>query len=335
MTTPPAISVVIPNWNGEKYLRLCLTALSRQTRSDFEILVVDNGSSDGSLALLARDYPAVRCLRNAVNTGFAAAANQGLAAAAGVYVALLNNDTEPAPDWLEQLACCLDRHPDACAAGASLLRYDRRDRLEDAGGGYTILGIAFRYGEDEVESAWPRQDAEVFTVCAGAALYRRERVQALGGFAEPFFAYVEDLDLGWRARRAGYSNWSCPAARVWHVGSASSGSRYNPWKVQLTTRNNLWTLRRNLPAPLLALSLPALLAGTLLKTVFYARQGRDLWPAQWRGLCAGLRAPPPLPPLPQRSWRRDLALWAGFWGMTATWLGSLWRRLCRRRETTA
>ena len=319
------LSVVIPSWNGEVLLRTCLPALARQTISGFEIIVVDNGSTDGSLGYLAVTHPHVRCLCNPENRGFAPAANQGIAAARGEYIALLNNDTEPAPDWLERLAACMEREPGLFSVGSKMLCYRDRGRIDDAGTGYTILGVSFRYGDGLPDGpAWPSR--EVFTVCAGAALYRKDLLLALGGFEETFFAYVEDVDLGWRARRAGYRNWFCAESVVWHLGSASSGSRYNPFKIFLTNRNNLWLLRRNLPWWLWGLSLPVL-AGLMLKAVFYAMHGREMAGACLRAVWAGVRQRPASAPVPGGAdWRRDVAIWGWLWMMTVEWGVLRWRR---------
>jgi GT2 family glycosyltransferase len=326
MIEPRQLSVVIPNWNGEVWLRICLPALARQTLAGFEVIVVDNGSTDGSLAYLAQAHPEVHCLCNAENRGFSGAVNQGIRAARGEYVALLNNDTEPAPDWLERLAACMDRHPNLFSVGSKMLCYQNRDRIDDAGDGYTVLGFAFRRG-DELPEARYRQDAEVFTVCAGAALYRKDLLLALDGFAESFFAYVEDVDLGWRARRAGYRNWFCADSIVWHIGSASSGSRYNPFKIFLTNRNNLWLLRRNLPWWLLCLAAPLVLLGLLLKTGFYACRGQEMAGACLRALWQGVWQRPAAAPVPGGAcWHRDLAIWAGFWRMTGEWALLRWHR---------
>ena len=326
MIVPQQLSVVIPNWNGEAWLRICLPALARQTIPGFEIIVVDNGSTDGSLDYVARHHPAIRCLRNGENLGFSRAVNQGIQAAGGDYIALLNNDTEPAPDWLGQLAACMERHPGLFSVGSKMLCYRNRDRIDDAGDGYTALGFAFRHGDGLPDGPdWPSR--EVFAACAGAALYRKDLLLELGGFAESFFAYVEDVDLGWRARRAGYRNWFCAESVVWHVGSASSGSKYNPFKIFLTNRNNLWLLRRNLPWWLLGLASPLLLAGLLLKTVFYARHGREMAGACLRAVWAGLRQRPAAAPVPGgASWRRDLEIWGWSWTMTAEWMVLKWRR---------
>jgi GT2 family glycosyltransferase len=324
----PRISVVIPNWNGERFLRVCLPALAAQTCRDFETIVVDNGSSDGSLRYLETLGPQARVIRNPDNLGFAAAANQGARAADGRFVALLNNDTEPEPDWLGRLVACIERDDGLFAVGSTLLVFDRPGVLEDAGNSYTALGFAYHRGEGLAEAEY-RQDEDVFTVCAGAALYRKEPLLALGGFSEQFFAYVEDVDAGWRARRTGYRNRLCAAARVRHRGSATSGAKYNPFKVFLTNRNNVWLLRRNLPAWLLFPALPLLGLGFLIKTFFYGLRGRAVLGAHLRGTWEGLRVRPEQPGLTpgETSWRRDLAIWWSMVKMTGEWAAWKWRRI--------
>ncbi len=326
----PEISVVIPNWDGEKLLRSCLPALAAQTCRDFETIVVDNGSTDGSLAYLKASQPQAQVICNQENRGFAAAANQGLHAARGRFVAFLNNDAMPDADWLEKLAASLSQDNRLFAVGAALVEAARPEVLEDAGDGYTVFGFAFRRGQGRPAARY-RSDAEVFSVCAGAALYRKDLLLEMGGFADTFFAYLEDVDAGWRARRTGYRSRFCAAARVRHLGSASSGSKYNRFKVFLTSRNNVWLLRRNLPAWLLLPTLPLLGAGFLAKSLFYARLGLRLVGAQWRGAWEGLLTAPQTALLPgDCSMRRDAAIWLDLARMTGGWALGGWPGRFRR-----
>lgn len=319
MTAPATVSVVIPNWNGERFLRACLPALAEQTYHDFETIVVDNGSTDSSLEYLSALRPRPEIIRNQENLGFAAAANQGTRVAKGRFVALLNNDAVPAPDWLEHLVKCISPDETLFAVGSTILDFHRPGVIEEAGGGYTALGFAYRRGEGLPETTCPK-DADVFTVCAGAALYRKELLLAMGGFPEQFFAYVEDMDAGWRARRAGYRNRICAAARVRHMGSATSGSKHNPFKIHLTNRNNVWMIRRDMPTWLLVPTLPLLCLGFLMKTVFYALRGREMLEAHWRGVWEGLRVRPEPGRVPGTTdWRRDLAVWGRMVVMTLEW----------------
>lgn len=217
----PGVSVVIPNWNGRHWLAGCLNALSAQTQAPAEVIVVDNGSGDGSIGYLETEHPEVRLVALAANTGFAHAANRGLALATGEFVALINTDVLLAPDWLARTAQVLLDHPQAAAVACKMLSLEDQSRVYDAGDILRRDGVCEqrgRYGRDD-----GRWDApgEVFGACAGAALYRRKTVLELGGFDERYFAYLEDVDLALRLRMAG---WRCryEPGVAFHAGEGSS-----------------------------------------------------------------------------------------------------------------
>lgn len=216
-------SVIIANWNGAAHLRVCLDALRLQTQPDFEIIVVDNGSNDGSPEMVKQEYPEVRLLALEENYGFVIACNRGAELARGEVLVMLNNDTEPEPGWLAALCRALAEHPEAGAAASKLLLFDRRDTLHSAG---DTLGPDFmpqNRGVWEIDRGQYDRQSWVFGPCGGAAAYRREVWEPLGGFDERLFMYLEDVDLAWRMQRAGWKTVFAPAARVYHHLSASGG----------------------------------------------------------------------------------------------------------------
>ncbi len=220
---PLAVSLVIPNWNGATWLPACLEGIAAQTLAPDEVIVVDNGSRDGSLEYLRTSHADIRVLALGYNTGFAHAANRGLQAARGVLVALVNTDVVLERDWLARLVEALESHPDAASIACKMLSLSDRSRVYDAGDVLRRDGVCEqrgRFGRDD--GRWD-SPGEVFGACAGAALYRRSPVLELGGFDERYFAYLEDVDLALRLRLSG---WRCryePAVAL-HAGEASSGS---------------------------------------------------------------------------------------------------------------
>jgi GT2 family glycosyltransferase len=216
-----SVSVVVPNLNGERWLPGLMASLERQELRPAEVIVVDNGSTDGSLAYLAASHPRVRVLALPHNTGFAHAANRGLDAAQHEFVALLNTDVVLEPNWLARMTAALDADPGAASVACKMLSLREPDRVYDAG------DVLRRDGACEQRGRYARDDGrwdapgEVFGACAGAALYHRLAVQELGGFDERYFAYLEDVDLALRLRLAG---WRCryePAVAL-HAGEGSS-----------------------------------------------------------------------------------------------------------------
>ena len=265
----PRASVIIPNWNGLALLRPCLDSLRRQTCRDFEVIVVDNASSDNSVAALERDYPEVRVLAMPTNGGYSGGCNAGARLARGEVLVMLNNDTEADPAWLAQLLAALERHPEAGSAASRMMIYSERNTLHSAGDLYR------RDGRPDSRGVWrsygPPYDQEgyVFGPCGGAAAYRRALWEQLGGLEEAFFMYCEDVDLAWRAQWAGWKCIYAPQAIVYHHLSATGGGKLASFFVG---RNTLWVIARNYPA-------------TLLK-----RYWREVAAAQWRIAREALRA---------------------------------------------
>lgn len=259
------VTVVIPNWNGERLLGPCLSSLSHQTFREFDTVVVDNGSTDGSLGLLARDFPEVSVISLGENRGFSAAANTGIESSDTELAALLNNDTEQDPGWLAALVRAAEAYPEAGSFASKLLDYGERRILDGAGDALRRSGLPYRLGHGETNRGQYDAPAYVFGACAAAALYRREMLEEVGLFDEDFFAYCEDGDLSFRAQLAGHHCLYVPEATVYHVGSASAGGKRSAFATRLGTRNGLSLLVKNLPLPLLPGSLPFILLGQFLR----------------------------------------------------------------------
>ena len=244
----PLVSIIIPNWNGIHHLTGCLNALRAQTYSHTEVIIVDNGSTDGSQAFVAEQYPEVRLLALEHNLGLTGGNNIGFEAARGEILISLNNDTEAHPCFVEALATALVEHPKAGMAAAKMLLFDRRDHIHSAGDGYGRDGIPFNRG------VWQRDEGQfdvpgwIFGGCGGAVAYRSTMLDDIGVFDESFFMYCEDVDLNWRAQLAGWKCWYTPQAVVYHKLSATGGG---PIASYHTGRNTLWVMAKNLPGPLL------------------------------------------------------------------------------------
>ena len=266
------VSVVIPNFNGIAFLDSVLASLEGQTLSNFEVILVDNGSTDGSCSFVTANYPWVHLIEPSENFGFCGAVNAGIRAAKAPYVLLLNNDTEVKEDFVEEMLAAIRRHKNAFSCGARMVQYHDRDRLDDVGNYYCALGWSFARGRGKDIHAYETED-KIFSACAGAAIYRKKIIEKIGYFDEEHFAYLEDTDIGYRARIYGYENWYAPKAIVYHVGSGTSGSRYNQFKTRYSSRNNIYLIYKNMPLLQIILNLPFLAVGFLIKFLFFAVKG--------------------------------------------------------------
>ncbi|MBR5422292.1 MAG: glycosyltransferase family 2 protein [Lachnospiraceae bacterium] len=266
------LSVIIPNYNGAQYLDQCLKSLMRQEEKDFEIIVVDDASTDGSAQKAMESFPCVKWIFHEENRGFAASVNDGIAAAEADHVLLLNNDTVAERHFVGELYRAVTKSEDIFSASAAMLKMDKPSELDGAGDCFSSLGWAFSPGRDKPEREY-RKGREIFSACGGAAIYRKDLLMGLGAFDEEHFAYLEDVDLGFRAKWAGFRNVYAPRARVLHAGSGSSGSRYNPFKLRLTVRNQIYLLYKNLPLWMLVCNLSHLWLGWLVKLLFFTLKG--------------------------------------------------------------
>jgi hypothetical protein len=261
----------VPNYNGIAFLEACLRTLAADA-PEAEILLMDNGSTDGSRELCEEKFPQVKVIALGQNYGFCRAVNQGMKDAARPYVILLNNDTQVLPGFTEGLVRALESDGKAFSAAAKMIQLYHRDRIDDAGDFYCALGWAFARGKDKPVELYEEPD-EIFAGCGGAVIYRRSILEQIGYLDEAHFAYLEDMDLGYRAKIFGYKNLYAPQAKVYHVGSGTSGSRYNEFKVRLSSRNSIYLIYKNMPALQILLNLPFLLAGFAVKYVFFLRKG--------------------------------------------------------------
>jgi GT2 family glycosyltransferase len=270
---PPRVTVVVPNWNGARFLEPCLTSLRGQTFTDFETVVVDNGSTDGSMDLLERDFPEVRVVPLGENRGFSGAVNAGIGASEAEFVALLNNDTEQDPGWLGALVRAAEDRPDAGLFASKLVDFHDRRLLDGAGDAIRLSGLPYRLGHGERDGARFGKPDYVFGACAAAALYRREMLGEIGLFDEDFVSYCEDADLSFRAQLAGHRCFYVPGAVVYHMGSASTGGKRSATATRLGTRNSLGLLVKNVPLPVLPHIAPFFLAGQLARLLTAAATG--------------------------------------------------------------
>ena len=246
----PRVSVLIPNWNGARLLPLCLRALQAQTFRDFEIVVVDNASTDDSLTLLTRDFPDVRVCALDANRFFAGAVNHGIRATTSEIVVLLNNDTEAEATWLEELIRALDANPRAGMAATKLRLFDERAKLHSAGDFYRADGVPGNRGVWEIDNGQydgAQNPPPLFGACGGACAYRRAMLDDIGLLDEDLEFNCEDVDLNWRARLAGYDCAFAPRAIVYHMLSASGGGKFSSYYVG---RNFIAVLAKNYPRAL-------------------------------------------------------------------------------------
>ena len=302
---PPATSVIIVNWNGRVHLADCLDSLAAQDFRDFEVILVDNGSEDDSVAFVRRFYPWVRVLELPTNTGFAGGNNRGLELARGRYIVTLNNDTKVAGDWLTILVGVAESHAQVGMVGCRICVFSEPNRIDSLGLGICSDGMARGHYRNlyRADLALP-EVMEILCPSACAALYRREMLDEIGFFDEDFFAYAEDVDLGLRGRLAGWPAVLANRALVYHKYSQSSGS-LSPLKVYQVERNHYWVAVKTFPvAQLLGLPLFTLLRWLVQCRALVRRRGTGaefyagsaplrLVGAQLRGLLAALGGIPP------------------------------------------
>jgi GT2 family glycosyltransferase len=274
----PSVSVIIPNWNGAQHLPACLDSLRRQTLRSLEVIVADNGSTDDSLALLARDYPEVLLLELGENLGFAGACNAGLRSARGQTLVLLNNDTEVDERWLEEVVAAFRRHPNAGLVASKMLLFDRRDTFHTAGDFYRLDGVPGNRGVWQRDVGQYDSEEFVFSACGGSAAYRREMLDEVGHLDEDFFYSCEDVDLAWRAQLAGWRCVYAPRAVVYHKLSATGGGTTQSF---YDGRNFVYLLVKDYPGDLWRTHWRAVLRAQL----------RITWEAlrAWRGAAARAR----------------------------------------------
>jgi GT2 family glycosyltransferase len=292
-----AATVIIVAYESGAFLQPCVDALAAQTFRDFEAVIVDNASSDGSVRDLRSPDDRFRVLSLGRNTGFAAANNLAAAGSSSEFLVLLNPDAVPDAAWLETLIATAQTAPDIASVGSLQRRLDNPEVLDGVGDVWHVAGLAWRAGEGHPAAGAPG-DGEIFGPCGAAALYRREAFVALGGFDERFFCYCEDVDLAFRLRSAGYRSVRASSAVVRHAGSGISGRR-SDFTLFHGHRNRIWTFVKNTPGIWFWLLLPyhlafnALYLGSALK--------RGILPPVWRAYVAAAKGLPSI-------WRSRRAL---------------------------
>lgn len=241
------LSVIIPNWNGGKFLPTCLDALARQTHPDIEVIVADNASHDGSQELIRSQYPRVVLVELPENRGFTGACNAGIKIATGEFIALLNNDTEVEPGWAGAVVAAFARQAEIGIVASKMLLFDKRDHIHTAGDFFTKDGRAGNRG------VWQRDDGQfdreeyVFSACGGSSAYRRSMLDQIGILDDDFFFSLEDVDLAWRAQLSGWRCLYTPAAVLYHHLSATGGGVTASY---YDGRNLIFTLVKNYPPEL-------------------------------------------------------------------------------------
>lgn len=272
------VSVIILNWNGKRFLDDCLTSLAAQTFRDFETVLVENGSSDGSADYVRERFPWVKLLALDQNLGFAGGNNRGLLACSGEYIVTLNNDTRVEASFLAELVAAADADRGIGMVAAKMLNFHESGCLDSVGIGAATNGLGGNIGVNERDAGQYDTPAPVFGPCAGAALYRRAMLDEVGFFDPDFFAYYEDLDLAWRGRLAGWRCVTAPSAVVYHIHSATSG-KMSPFTVYQVQRNKWYVMIKNWPAALFMEHLPRILLydlGGIALAVIRGRGGAAL-----------------------------------------------------------
>jgi GT2 family glycosyltransferase len=257
----PLASIIIPHYNGQQHLETCLGSLRRQTCTDFEVLLVDNGSTDGTQAYVRAEFPEVQLIELGRNHGFTGACNVGFAAATSPILILLNNDTETHPHWLENILDGFERHPEVGSIASRMMLFDRRDHFHTAGDFVRLDGLPGNRGVWQKDEGQYDDEEYVFSACGGAAAYRREVLEQVGYLDDAYFFSCEDVDLGWRINLAGWRVLYLPTAIVYHklkaTGGSVTGSYYDG-------RNFLYLIVKNIPTSLLK------------------RHWRVIWRGQWQ-----------------------------------------------------
>lgn len=271
------VSVIIPNFNGKHFLNNCLISLNDQKEYINEVILIDNGSTDGSQEFIKNkiienvDFK-IKLIENEANLGFSIAVNQGIKNSNSELLFLMNNDVEVDKTCISNLIKCINSDDDIFSVASKMIQYDNRDLIDDAGDEYTIFGWTKKIGNNKNVANY-NHFREIFSCCAGAALYKKAIFDEIGYFDENFFAYMEDVDIGYRAMIEGYKNIYCSKAVVFHIGSGTSGSRYNEFKIKLAARNNIFVPYKNMPILQLIFNFLFLLIGFFVKFLFFLSKG--------------------------------------------------------------
>ncbi|BAI60319.1 putative glycosyltransferase [Methanocella paludicola SANAE] len=281
----PLASVIVVNYNGKQYLKRCLDALLDQTYRNVEVILVDNGSGDGSVDFVRSNYHTVQIIDNVKNLGFAPANNVGIRAARGELIATLNNDTMAAPGWLEALAGEMISNERVGMCASKMLRMDDPTIIDSTGICISRSGACWDRGMFEKDEGQYEAVVEVFGPCAGAALYRKSMLDEIGLFDEDFFSYMEDTDLAFRGRLAGWKCRYVPNAIVRHVHGGTAGY-VSDYTVYYGNRNIVWYALKDFPPGLLVTSLPFIAGRSMGVIPYYVLKGhgKTILRAKWDAL---------------------------------------------------
>jgi GT2 family glycosyltransferase len=278
------VSIIILSWNSGRHLPICLRDLSKQSFKDFNVILVDNNSTDNSADGLKDKWTDISFVVKKLdaNLGFAVANNIGARLASGEWIILLNADAYPEQDWLENLLKAAEQNPQYNFFSSRQIQYNDPHLLDGAGDEYHVSGLAWRRYYNHIQSEYGLQQEEVFSACAAAAMYRREDFLKVGGFDEDYFSYFEDVDLSFRLRLAGGRCLYIPKAVVHHVGSASTG-KLSDFVIYYGHRNLVWTYLKDMPTPYFWLYLPLHLLMNLYFLVSFTLRGkgRAIFNAKW------------------------------------------------------
>ena len=244
--SPGSVTIVIVNWNSGALLKRCLSKLQEQTRKPEKIIIVDNASTDGSVEEITLDAN-VSLFKCDTNLGFAGGNNYAFNHIDTEFIALLNPDAFPEHDWLELLLAAANSYPEAAAFGSCQLIGENAELLDGYGDAYHFSGLVWRKGYGQKRGRSTTSSCTIFSPCAAAALYRREALLEVGGFDDDYFCYVEDVDLGFRLRLAGYQSIYVADAVVHHLGSATTGGQHSDFSIYHGHRNLVWTFVKNMP----------------------------------------------------------------------------------------
>lgn len=286
------IEIIIPNWNGKQLLVECLNSLRNQTSQEFSVTVVDNGSADGSVELIRDYFPEVKLIPFASNKGFSVAVNEGIRNRSAEWVFLLNNDIEVAEDCIREILSAIEKYREYDFFSLRMMSYHHRDVFDGAGDAVMRGGVGYRVGTQEKGGQKYMHDRDVFGACAGAAIYSSRFFEDVGVFDEDFFAYLEDVDLNMRAVHRGFRCRYLADAVVYHIGSATTGSKINPMTIRLSTKNNINVILKNYPASLLLRMSPAICVYQLMWFLFVCKKKMVI--PYFQGIVAALKQVRPM-----------------------------------------
>lgn len=239
-------SIIIPTWNGKVFLKACFDSLKNQSFKDFEVILVDDFSTDDTIQYTKKYFPWVKIIEKSKNSGFPSSVNLGIKAAKGEFIALLNNDTEVDKDWLQNILNSATNHPEAGFFASKMLDFKDRSIIDSCGDGMTWSGRGYKIGELKKDSRKFETERYVFGACGGAAVYRKELFDRIGLFDEDFKFYLEDVDIDFRAQLAGYKCVFVPGAKVYHIGSATAGKR-SSFSFKMMIKNHFHLILKNYP----------------------------------------------------------------------------------------